>query len=102
MTQAQRERAPRRDKVYSTNAERHKAHRARKKMAREGDARAVEVAANLGRVIRSLATANPETYGCLAELSDLQILERLALELSEGRGLLWEALERAASIRGEL
>jgi hypothetical protein len=101
MTQTQRERAPRRDKVYSTNAERHRAHRARKKLAREVDARVAAMVVDLARVIRSLAIANPKTYGDLGKSSDVQIIEQLALEVREGKGLLWAALERVASIREE-
>jgi DNA-dependent RNA polymerase auxiliary subunit epsilon len=102
MTQKQRERAPRRDKVYSTNAERHRAHRARKKLARESFARYAALADRLVDAIQALATAQPETFSYLSELSGNEVLEQLVVELREQRGALWDLLHALPSIREEL
>ncbi len=102
MTQKQRERAPRRDRVYSTDAERHRAYRARKKLAREQAAGDAAMAERVADALRALAEAKPDVYGYLAGLSVGKLLEQCTLEIREQRGPLWDSLRGAGSIREEL
>jgi hypothetical protein len=102
MTQKQPERAPRRDKVYGTNAERHRAHRARKKAAHDENARAAWTAVELASAVRALAELKPETLGYLMGLNNDEVLERLSLEIREQQGPIWDALRGAGSIREDL
>jgi hypothetical protein len=92
-TQKQRERAPRRDKVYGTNAERHRAHRARKKAEREETMRASETALEIVSSVRVLAEFKPETFGYFKELNNDEVLKRIALEFRERKGPFWDSLQ---------
>jgi hypothetical protein len=93
MAQTQRERAPRRDKVYGTNAERHRAYRARQKAAREEMERAAWTALEIASSVRALAELKPETLGYFKELNNDEVLKRIALEFRERKGPLWDSLE---------
>jgi hypothetical protein len=98
MTQKQRERAPRRDRVYSTDAERHRAYRARKKLARETAANYAAIADEVAESIRAFAALKPELYGYLDGLSVEKLLEQFNLEIRERKGPLWDSFHDSGSV----
>ncbi len=87
-------RKPRNDRIYSTNAERHRAFRRRRMQELEEKGRVMELYANS---LRALCLAQLEVYSEYLSLDEFELVDRQLEEIREQKGKLWELFEESAT-----